>query len=217
MTAFCYNCNKKVDYKITEAQETEDIKGTMFSMMQKHAFCRECGEEVLPEEIVNENVAIAHDAYRNAIGSITVKEIRSILDKYNIGAKPLSQLLGWGENTIERQMKHTIPDKEYTEQLRRLNNPFNMVELLVKNGDNIPRIAFLKAALEAIKQTEQLIKFTSIYHSSIRFNSFYDSKDISGEVSFDTMNKESNYTISYSSSPYSDLSRTKQFNIAFAA
>ena len=51
---------------------------------------------------------IAHDAYRKSIDAMTPGEIRALLEKYDIGAQPLSNLLGWGANTIDRQIRHTI-------------------------------------------------------------------------------------------------------------
>ena len=54
---------------------------------------------------------------------MTPGEIRALLEKYDIGAQPLSNLLGWGANTIDRQIRHTIPDREHTRRLRELNDP----------------------------------------------------------------------------------------------
>ena len=150
MKAWCEQCGKYVDYtqEITHT-EAFDIKGTRFNVSQTYGICPVCGEEVLSNTIEDQNVHRAHNAYRRALGSITAEEIQGILDRYNIGAHPLSLLLGWGANTIERQMKHTIPDREHAKRLQELKNPSVMYELLEKNRDRISDVAY-KKALKAV-------------------------------------------------------------------
>ena len=52
---------------------------------------------------------------------ITIKEILEILEKYNIGKKPLSLVLGWGEITIIRYLEGQIPDQFHSELLLKIN------------------------------------------------------------------------------------------------
>ena len=146
MKAWCEQCGKYVDY-VQEVEHTEalEIKGTRFNVSQTYGICPVCGEEVLSNALEDLNVHRAHNAYRRAIDSITSEEIKALLDKYNIGAQPLSLLLGWGANTIERQMKHTIPSKEHARRLRELQDPRNMLELLEKNAERISTTAYKKA------------------------------------------------------------------------
>ena len=44
---------------------------------------------------------------------ISREEILQILDKYNIGRKPLSILLGWGQTTILRYLSGITTTTEY--------------------------------------------------------------------------------------------------------
>ena len=65
---------------------------------------------------------------------ITKKEIEEILIKYNIGKKPLSLVLGWGEVTIIRYLDGNIPDKLHSNVLFSIkNNPNLLLEYLEKN------------------------------------------------------------------------------------
>ena len=60
---------------------------------------------------------------RQAASGITREELKHMLEKYNIGKKPLSKLLGWGETTILlylREEEEELPDNEYTRRLKNL-------------------------------------------------------------------------------------------------
>lgn len=146
MKAWCEQCGRYVDYS-QEATHTEEIeiKGVKFNVQQSYGICPVCGEEVLSNELSDINTHKAHSAYRRALGSITAEEIKAILNKYDIGAQPLSLLLGWGANTIERQMKHTIPDREHAARLHSLMDPRKMFELLQSGRERISSVAYEKA------------------------------------------------------------------------
>ncbi len=77
---------------------------------------------------------------------VTTEEIREILEKYAIGKKPLSALLGWGETTVLRYAEGDMPTKEYSDRLRALlENPVSYFELLLGNQDKITHVAFEKS------------------------------------------------------------------------
>ncbi|MDO4866337.1 MAG: hypothetical protein Q4C10_07235 [Clostridia bacterium] len=150
MRAWCDKCGRYVEYtQEIEVTEELEIKGTKFNALQTYGICPVCGDEVLSNDQADKNVHRAHNAYRRALGSITAEEIQDILTMYNIGAQPLSNLLGWGANTIERQMKHTVPSKEHARRLRELKNPSAMYELLESNKNRITELAY-KKALKAV-------------------------------------------------------------------
>lgn len=152
MRAWCDQCEKYIDCSDEYSRmESLEIKGVRFNALQSFGKCPICGGEVLTNAMADTNISRAHDAYRIAIGSITAQQIRDILETYDIGAQPLSRLLGWGDNTIERQMKHTIPDRERARRLRELNDPRKMLELLDENGGAISDVAQRKARKAALK------------------------------------------------------------------
>lgn len=167
MKGYCFECKEKKDYSIRENIEEDVINGVRFSMKQQHAFCNECGSEILLKDIIDKNTSIAHDAYRSAIGSITVFEMNEILETYNISPRPLSQLLGWGENTIERQMKHTIPDKEHSAILKGLMNPLEMIKILIQNSERISPVALRKALTAAMSSLSKLISAEETHQKDV--------------------------------------------------
>jgi len=94
----------------------------------------------------------------NAISIISVDEIRAILSDLHIGKKPLAKLLGWGETTIIRYIEGDIPTTEYSNKLRTISDePAYFYDLLLKNKDNLTRVAFRKskkAVLEKLMESK---------------------------------------------------------------
>lgn len=74
------------------------------------------------------------------------EEILQILKKYNIGRKPLSLLLGWGQTTILRYLNGITPTPEYSKELLHiLKDPSYYFEILTTNRDRITELAFRKS------------------------------------------------------------------------
>ena len=85
--------------------------------------------------------------------SIRKEELLELIKKYNIGKKPLSKLLGWGETTVLLySAMDSIPDNEYTERLYQLYvDKGQYLDVLMNNRNNITDIAFRKS-LKAIHE-----------------------------------------------------------------
>ena len=67
------------------------------------------------------------------------------MSKYNIGKRPLSLLLDWGELTITRYLKGMVPKKDYLDLLKAINEDANkFYEMLQKNQTKITKVAYEK-------------------------------------------------------------------------
>ncbi|KNY30160.1 type II toxin-antitoxin system antitoxin SocA domain-containing protein [Pseudobacteroides cellulosolvens] len=146
MKEYCYECDNDVDITITEKEIFTEIKGIKFSYMGEIAYCECCGNEVYISSISDENIEKANQKYREITGIIQTQEIQELLEKYDIGQKPLSKLLGWGETTIVRYIQGLMPTKEYSNRLKELFNPLKMKELLDNNNNALTKIAFKKTS-----------------------------------------------------------------------
>ena len=60
---------------------------------------------------MNKTVKMLKKLIRKKFLSETITIIESIMSKYNIGKRPLSLLLDWGELTITRYLKGMPPKK----------------------------------------------------------------------------------------------------------
>lgn len=153
MQGFCENCRDMVDYYVKIIDQKKEIKGEEIKYVAKEAHCDECKEIIFVPEIRDYNIRELDTAYRKTENLIRVEDIEKILEKYDIGKRPLSLLLGWGEGTLTRYVDGDIPSKPYSDMLSRILEDENYYrEILEQNKGNISSIAFRKsmAAIEGL-------------------------------------------------------------------
>ncbi|MBK5246847.1 MAG: DUF4065 domain-containing protein [Peptostreptococcaceae bacterium] len=159
MMTFCEECHEMVAYSTKNVTMEKEIKGKKIEFEAKEAFCPTCKGSLFVASVRDYNLKQMDTAFRTAENLINVDEIQQILDNYNIGKRPLSVLLGWGEVTITRYLDGAIPTKQYSEKLFDiLNNPENMDSILESNKHLIADAAYRKGkeALARIKSSELL-------------------------------------------------------------
>jgi len=128
---FCEECRCDVEYTVSDVPMTGTIKGTVYHYRGKEAHCADCGALLYVPEINDANLQALYDIYREKNGIIPLSLILTIPDKYAIGKRPLSLLLGWGEQTFSRYCDGDIPTKQYSEILFRIyNEPAYYAKLL---------------------------------------------------------------------------------------
>lgn len=153
---FCEECNSLVEYEVKEINDSIEIKGKEYNYKRLIGYCKKCGEEISSNEINDENLNRINKVYRNEENIITTEEINKILNKYKIGKKPLSKLLGWGEVTLIRYLNGDVPSKVYSEQLYKiLNNEKYMNMLIEENKHLITERAYnnVKNAINKLEET----------------------------------------------------------------
>lgn len=139
---FCSECRNDVTYTIFEKTIESTLKGENYVYMGKIAQCDDCGAEIYVGEVEDFNLKILYDTYRAKNGIISHKDILEIPSKYAIGKRPLSLLLGWGEQTFTRYCDGDMPTKQYSDTLKKIyNEPQFYSELLEKNKSNLKTVA----------------------------------------------------------------------------
>jgi len=135
---FCPECRQDVKFSVKENVDSAELKGEAYDFTSKTAYCDECGAEVYVPEIEDENLKALYDVYRQKHDIISLEEIRAIPEKYNIGKRPLSLLLGWGEQTFSRYYDGDMPAKQYSEKLKQvLADPAYYLSLLETGKENL--------------------------------------------------------------------------------
>jgi len=152
---FCEECRKNVSYTVKEKKLEGEVKGVKYTYHGKEAHCDECDSEVYVAEIMDDNLKALYDVFRDKNEIVSLDIILNILKKYDIGKRPLSKLLGWGEHTYSRYCDGDMPTKQYSDELQKINeNPIYYMNILDKNKDRLQSIkAFEKSKLA----TEKLI------------------------------------------------------------
>ena len=157
MKGFCENCRDMVDYSVKTVNKEKVIKGKTIRYVGKEAYCEECKEEIFEPEVRDYNLIQLDAAYREAEDLISVTDIEKVLERYDIGKRPLSLLLGWGEGTLTRYVDGDTPSKPYSDKLKHiLVDKAYYRELLEKNKNRITEVAYRKSmtATEKIAETE---------------------------------------------------------------
>jgi len=138
---YCAFCDKKVEVTPIEKEMYVNIDKMDVVYKGKELRCPYCGELVYDNEISDANIAAANAVYRSMSNIISVDEINEILERYDIGKKPLALLLGWGETTLLRYFDGFTPKRDYSDCLKELLNPYKMLQVLNANGAVLSAIA----------------------------------------------------------------------------
>lgn len=156
MLAFCEDCHNMVEYTVTEEEKTKKIKGKKVFYIGKEAYCKECGSNIFVQNVRDYNLKKLDESYRKSENIILLSNIKKIVDKYNVGKRPLSKLLGWGESTLTRYLNGDIPSKNYSNTLKEvLTDPTYMNKLLEQNKNRVSDHAYklCKKSIEEITAT----------------------------------------------------------------
>ena len=136
---FCEECRDDVRYIVKGVILEGTIRGEAYSYEGKAAYCKQCGAKIYTAEINDYNLEALYDAFREKHYIISHRKIREIPEKYGIGKRPLSLLLGWGELTFTRYYEGDIPTRQYADVLQKIyESPQYYIEMLEQNKDYLP-------------------------------------------------------------------------------
>ena len=132
---FCEECRNDVAFTVVEKQMDGSIKGEKYTYVGKEARCVDCGSEIYIAEVNDFNLQVLYNAYREKNEIISLERILAIPEKYAIGKRPISLLLGWGEQTFSRYCDGDMPTKQYSDILKKIyNEPCFYAEILEKKN-----------------------------------------------------------------------------------
>lgn len=152
---FCEHCRQNCIYVVKDVTSVQKYKGVSYKYPAKETFCLKCGNEVFDDDVEDYNINSFHKVYRDKNNIISLEDIRKIPVLYNIGKRPLSLLLGWGELTFSRYFEGDMPTKQYSDTLKKLlSDPYYYYEIL-ENGkerlnSNLTYFKSRKTVLELI-------------------------------------------------------------------
>lgn len=170
-TAFCQECNESVTTSIEVTTLKGKLKGNNYTYEGEIEKCLKFGHNVIDKEMDKHNLKALHDAYRIKNNIILLEKIRELPEKYDIGKRPISNLLEWGELTFTRYFEGDIPSKAYSNMLEEIyNSPQKYLEILECNKNYISQNAYKKSLLATNKLLKQYSKISDIlnyilYHS----------------------------------------------------
>jgi len=149
---FCEECRNDVEYTVAGKQLTGMIKGEAYSYSGKVAHCIDCGSEIYADEVNDFNLKALYDKYREKHCIISLDTILKIPEKYAIGKRPLSLLLGWGEQTFSRYCDGDVPTKQYSDILQKIyDEPKYYDRILEENRKNLKTEAAYRKSKKAVE------------------------------------------------------------------
>ena len=135
---FCEHCRKDVLYIEKQQSMSSELKGETYNYDGKIAICEECNNEVFVNEVNDYNLDQLYSEFRKQHNIISLEKIMEIPEKYNIGKRPLSLLLGWGEQTFSRYYDGDMPTKQYSETLQKIyDEPEFYLSILESNKERL--------------------------------------------------------------------------------
>lgn len=153
---FCTECREKSQYEKKKVKRIFNIREKNYEFEVTAVFCKKCGEEVNIPGIMDIRANEIDEQYRTIENIISISDIESLMEIYNIGKGPLSLTLGFGEITITRYLQGQVPSKEYSDVIRKaLESPNYMIEQLNMYKDKIGDVAY-KKSMKAAEELKEL-------------------------------------------------------------
>lgn len=154
---FCEECRNDVEYVIVEVQMSGSIKGKEYNYAGKEARCVHCGNVLFVDEINDYNLTALYNIFRDKNGIVPLSTVLAVPDKYAIGKRPLSVLLGWGEQTYSRYCDGDVPTKQFSDTIAQIyDDPMYYAGLLEVGKERLTTTAYEKSR----KAVESLMGLT---------------------------------------------------------
>lgn len=150
--AFCEHCRKDVSYYEKDETITGELKGVKYTYSGKKAVSEDCSHEVFSHDVNDYNLKQLYNEFRRKNHIISLAKTLEIPQKYNIGKRPLSLLLGWGEQTFSRYCDGDMPTQQYSVVLQKIyDDPAAYLEFLEARKDTIKPLAYEKSKEATLK------------------------------------------------------------------
>lgn len=176
MKKFCDYCLQDVDCNYCEKETEIEIRNKKIKYLKKYYICSKCNHEFL-DDLYDYDIETVNNKLREENNIITTSEIEELIEKYGIGKKPLSLILGLGEINIIRYLNGSNPTREISNLLKAiLNNPFIYEMYLTVNKDKISESTY-KKSLGKTKQLELLNSKSKIYNIALYIINKLESAD----------------------------------------
>jgi len=132
----CPICEKVHKVKVYQEPTKALIKKQPIEYLETYYYCPISEEEFYPSQILDNNLLEARDNYRKENNLLTSSEIKEIRKFYGLSQKEFSNILGWGDITIQRYESKSIQEETYNEMIKRAKeNPLFLYEELKKHKD----------------------------------------------------------------------------------
>lgn len=162
---FCEECNSDVSFKIEDKTLHANLKGEDISFQGKVLKSEDCCHKTFDDEIIKLNTKALNDMYRIHHNLISLEKISELPKKYDIGKRPLSLILGWGELTFTRYINGDIPSLAYSQILDKIyTHPTEFLKFLEENKNSISKKSYDKSRQATINMIGNSSKTLELFN-----------------------------------------------------
>ncbi len=165
----CADCRSLQPYDIRTEQYMREWNGKKYQFNKRVAVCRKCGGIVTVPGLDDLNEEEFDIRCREENDYIQIEEISEILVKYDVEKRPLSKVLGLGEHTIENYLKGQLPNKKYSDMLKRVLASY----LCLKKYYEANRASLNKLTAEKIENKLEFYDSINSHNSTIEAVALY--------------------------------------------
>ncbi len=178
---YCYNCNTYVEAKQKKEKNVYEFRGKSFEVEETIVYCPNCDLELLPDEVLDNEMNKIYNAYLNLF-DLSFKKIKEIRNRLNISQETMAKILGWSKKSIVRyETGESIPQGEYLETYISLQkDPFLIIKLLEKKKKDfkeqeyyniLKKLPFYEE-YKAINAVLYILENNPIYETALMKNMF---------------------------------------------
>ena len=155
ITCMCGLCGKTHDIPVLQYEDNMQIKDKEVWYLKTVYYCKNMDEEYCPEEIMDENLMSAREAYRRENGLLSAKSIQHIREKYGLSQEEYDKLLGFEDGTTKEitmaEYLHAHPEHSAED--------FRIIKEMIRNSwDN----RYAKKMLEEHKEAFDQARYEKI-------------------------------------------------------
>lgn len=181
---FCHLCDHDTEYKVINKEFAYNVRNEEFLIEGKRAYCKIHEIELFHKEFDIQNQRNAFNLYREKHGIIFPDEIKKLREKYNLSQREFSLLLGFGEITISRYERGSLPTLVQNQIIKESEIPTKMLALLDRNSEKISELKSgeLRTLLNQLLQSNQ---YEQVIINDIKEIFHHEPDVFSGYKSFD--------------------------------
>lgn len=135
----CPICEAEREIEFGKRTYSINIRREPFEVVSRVEHCPVCGEFFASTDDDEAAIQKVYGEYRSRHGLLQPAEIKAIREKYGLGQRAFSRVLGWGEITIHRYEAGSIQDEAHNDTLLLVKDADNFAQLFERNKDALPR------------------------------------------------------------------------------
>ncbi|MGG0667730.1 type II TA system antitoxin MqsA family protein [Lederbergia citrisecunda] len=153
---YCSKCMEKVPYVVKEEKFILTVRNEKFLIEGKRIYCSIDNEELFHAEFDSENQEKAFNLYREKYNIVYPEDIKKVRERYRLTQREYSYLLGFGEITLSRYERGSLPTIAQNNMIKASFDPVKFYEMLPDEH--------VKISNERLEEIKERLKFLITEH-----------------------------------------------------